>query len=73
MYTGMQCIIPLGSGGFDAIQNEDMIAPTSLIVAKNIRFDNDTVKRSGGLNTYHVNAVASTPNLAITVFLLQRI
>ena len=59
-YKGQVATIPLGSGGFTGEQNADNISITDVILAKNVRFDGNIIRKVGGLALYDANAVALT-------------
>jgi hypothetical protein len=62
-YQGMIIPIPCGLGGLDASTNPEQTRVDGLIIADNIRFDNKTVTRVGGLAKYNASAVTGSPNL----------
>ncbi|GEM_PF-3258981 len=61
-YQSHVATIPLGQGGFTGEDNQDNINITDLILAKNVRFDGNVIRKVGGLTAYDANAVTNTPN-----------
>lgn len=62
-YQGIIIPIPVGTSGLDSSTNPEQVRPDALIKADNIKFDNKTVTRAGGLVLFNSSAISGTPDI----------
>lgn len=60
-YQGLKIPIPFGKSGYEGSDDLDSLAPSALKEAANIRFDENLVRKVGGMTEFDANVVTSLP------------